>query len=190
MRIGVYGGTFDPPHIGHLLLASDATESLKLDTLIFVPSSTQPLKADTPALASPSERLEMIRLATAGDPRYSVESAEIEREGLSFTVDTLELLAGRHPEAELFLLMGEDSLGTFDRWRSPARIRELATIAVMTRGAPADSRQRADGVLGVSTRRIDVSSTEVRERVQRGRSIHGFVPEAVEEFIKSRRLYR
>ena len=190
MRIGVYGGTFDPPHVGHLLLACDALESLRLERVTFVPSSTQPLKADSPALASPPDRLEMVRLATAGDERYTVEGAEIEREGLSYTVDTLELLSRRSSGAELFLLMGEDSLATFERWRSPERIRELATIGVMSRGKGAVNGARRDGVLDVSTRRIDVSSTEIRARVHSGKSIRGFVPEAVEEFIRSRRLYR
>jgi len=190
VRIGVYGGTFDPPHVGHLLLACDALESLRLERVTFVPSSTQPLKADSPALASAPDRLEMVRLATAGDERYTVEGAEIEREGLSYTVDTLELLSRRSPGAELFLLMGEDSLATFERWRSPERIRELATIGVMSRGKGAVNGARRDGVLDVSTRRIDVSSTEIRARVHSGKSIRGFVPEAVEEFIRSRRLYR
>ncbi len=188
--IGVFGGTFDPPHIGHLLLACDALESLRLERVTLVPSATQPLKADSPALASAADRLEMVTLATAGDARYAVEGAEIEREGLSYTVDTLELLSSGNPGAELFLLMGEDSLATFECWRSPGRIRELATIGVMSRGEGSVDGARRDGVLDVSTRRVDVSSTEIRARVRGGKSIRGFVPEAVEKFIQSRRLYR
>ena len=107
MRIGVFGGTFDPPHVGHLILAADAIDALRLDKLVLVPANAQPLKVETPAIASPEERLQMVELAVAGDDRYSVEDAEIRRPGLSFTVDTLEELARRNPGAELFLLVGE-----------------------------------------------------------------------------------
>lgn len=192
MRIGVFGGTFDPPHNGHLLLASDAREALALDRLIFIPAGAQPLKAATPAVASGQDRLEMVRLAVADDAYYSVDESEIDRKGLSYTVETLEQLAKRYPTAKLFLLLGEDSLATFDQWREPARIRELATLAAMRRAgvaAPGD-RRLPGGVMDVSTRRVDVSSTEIRERLRAGKSIKGFVPESVERFIDARGLYR
>ena len=95
MRIGVFGGTFDPPHIGHLILAADACDALRLDRLIFVPAAAQPFKVETPAVASPADRLEMVRLAVGDDPRYAVEDTEIRREGLSYMVDTLEEIARR-----------------------------------------------------------------------------------------------
>lgn len=193
VRTGVFGGTFDPPHVGHLLLAADARESLNLDRLIFVPAGAQPLKVDTPPIASPQDRLEMVRLAVADDANYSVDDAEISRKGLSFTVDTLEHLSERYGGGQLFLLLGEDSLATFDKWRAPERIRELATIAVMRRGGGptgAGMSARAPGVLEVSARRVDVSSTEIRARLRAGKSIKGFVPESVERFIDDRGLYR
>ena len=192
MKIGVFGGTFDPPHVGHLLLASDARDSLSLDRLIFIPTGTQPLKVDSPPVASPQDRLEMVRLAVADDANYSVDDAEIGRKGLSFTVDTLEHLAGRFPSAKLFLLLGEDSLASFEQWREPARIRDLATLAVMRRhGARGGSVSPVpSGVLEVSARRVDVSSTEIRARLRDGKSIKGFVPEGVEQFIEARGLYR
>jgi nicotinate-nucleotide adenylyltransferase len=192
VRIGVFGGTFDPPHVGHLLVASDAREALKLDRLIFVPAGSQPFKVDTPPAASPRDRLEMVRLAVADDANYTVDDAEISRKGLSFTVDTLEHLSGKNPGAQLFLLLGEDALAGFDQWRNPGRIRELATVAAMRR-AGQDRPQyeaRTPEVLTVSTRRIDVSSTEIRERLREGKSIKGFVPESVERFIEARGLYR
>jgi nicotinate-nucleotide adenylyltransferase len=191
MRIGVFGGTFDPPHVGHLLLAADARDALALDRLIFVPAAAQPFKVDTPPVASPNDRLEMVRLAVADDAQYAVDEAEIVRKGLSYTVDTLEHLAGRHRGAELFLLMGEDALAGFPKWRNPERIRELATIAVMTRsdGDPS-SPSGVQGSVSVSTRRVDVSSTEIRERLHAGKTIKGFVPEGVERFIEARGLYR
>src|SRR2546423_1222600 len=196
VRIGVFGGTFDPPHVGHLILAADAFEALRLDKLVFVPARAQPLKVERPAVATSKERLEMVRLAIAGDARYSVDDTEISRAGLSFTVDTLEGLSAKFEGAQLFLLLGEDSLRTFDRWKNPERIRELATLAVMHRAAAREVMKRArpsskrKGVETLSTRQVDVSSTEIRQRLSDGRSIKGFVPESVEKFIASRRLYR
>jgi nicotinate-nucleotide adenylyltransferase len=192
VRIGVFGGTFDPPHVGHLLMATDAREALKLDRLIFVPAGAQPFKIGTPPVASGQDRLEMVRLAVADDANYVVDDAEINRKGLSFTVDTLEHLSERNPAAQLFLLLGEDVLAGFEQWRNPARIRELATLAVVRRADASGSRVDpiAPGVLTVSTRRVDVSSTEVRERRRAGKSIKGLVPESVERFIDVRGLYR
>jgi nicotinate-nucleotide adenylyltransferase len=192
VRIGVFGGTFDPPHVGHLILASDAREALRLDTLVFVPAATQPFKVHTPPVASPQDRLEMVRLAVAGADDYSVDDTEIDRKGLSFTVDTLEQLSRKNQGAELFLLLGEDTLAGVDQWRNPGRIRELATLAVMRRSGPEGSPVMpiAAGAIAVSTRRVDVSSTEIRERLRAGRSIKGFVPESVERFIEARGLYR
>ena len=192
MRIGVLGGTFDPPHIGHLLVANDAREALELDRLIFVPAGAQPFKVDTPPVASGQDRLEMVRLAVSDDANYVVDDAEINRKGLSFTVDTLEHLSERNPAARLYLLMGEDVLAGFEKWRSPARIRELATLVAVSRGGLAESAAdpATSAVLRVSTRRVDVSSTEIRERRRAGKSIKGFVPESVERFIDVRGLYR
>jgi nicotinate-nucleotide adenylyltransferase len=192
VRIGVFGGTFDPPHVGHLILASDAREALRLDRLIFVPAATQPFKVHAPPIASPPDRLEMVRLAVANDANYVVDDTEIGRKGLSFTVDTLEHLSRENPGAEFFLLLGEDALAGIEGWRNPKRIRELATVAVMRRS---DSERApvaivAGSVTNVSTRRVDVSSTEIRERLRAGKSIKGFVPESVERFIEARGLYR
>lgn len=191
MRIGVFGGTFDPPHVGHLLLAADARDALGLDRLIFVPARAQPLKVETPPIASAQDRLEMVRLAVADDAQYTVDEAEINRRGLSYTVDTLEHLAGRHRGAELFLLLGRDALAGFPKWRNPERIRELATLAVMERSweEPSPAANVGD-VVSVSTRRVDVSATEIRARLRAGKSIKGFVPESVEQFIEARGLYR
>ena len=191
MRIGVFGGTFDPPHVGHLLLAADARDALKLDRLILVPAGAQPLKIETPAVASAQDRLEMVRLAVSDDANYSVDDTEINRKGLSYTVDTLEHLSAQYPGGELFLLLGEDAVASFDQWRAPERIRELATVAVMRRARPHGTNSAlASGVIELSTRRVDVSSTEVRARLRAGKSIKGFVPESVERFIDARGLYR
>jgi len=189
LRIGVLGGSFNPPHIGHLVIASDAFEALELDRLLIVPASANPLKGIGAAGATSEQRLEMVRLTFGGDPRFEVSSMEMERGGLSYTVDTLESLKALHPGAELTLLVGMDSLRTMDRWKQPDRIRELARLAVLTRSGNDDSAVPA-GVTVVTTRRVDVSASEIRARVAAGRSIRGFVVESVERYISAAELYR
>ena len=207
MRVGLLGGTFDPPHVGHLLAAIDAYERLALDRLAFVPAATQPLKAGRPT-APASERLAMLRLLVGDDPRFSVDPVEIDREGLSYTVETLDAYARRHPGAELFFLAGADVLTSFARWREPARVLTLARLVLLMRAAadvpdafPAVETEsarlaRAIGVasdrapLVIETRRVDVSATEIRERVRMGKSIRGFVPDAVAAHIAAAGLYR
>ena len=194
MRLGVFGGTFDPPHVGHLLIAIDALERLALDRLILVPAGTQPLKVGAIS-ASPADRLAMTRLLVGDDPRFAVDPIEIERGGISYMVDTLATLAARWPGAELYLLAGADVLGTFHRWRAPDRVRSLATLAVLTRTATDEAPPTPPALPGgpplfVPTRRIDVSSTEIRARLRAGQSIRGFVPEAVADYIRSAGLYR
>ena len=199
MRLGIFGGTFDPPHVGHLLAASDVFEQLALDRLLFVPAAIQPLKAKR-TTASGEHRLAMVRLTIGDDARFGVDSVELDREGLSYTVDTLREFARQFPSAELFFLVGADVLSTFAQWRDPHSVLELATLVVMTRRAD-DGTQELDDTIGldaelarrmtrVATRRFDVSSTEIRERVRAGRSIHGFVTDAVAEYIGSHGLYR
>jgi nicotinate-nucleotide adenylyltransferase len=187
VRLGIFGGSFDPPHVGHLLVVTDAVEALQLDHLVFVPAAIQPLKSGQPVTA-PHHRLAMVRLLTAGDPRFSVDPIEIDRDGLSYTVETLTTFAERHPEAERFFLVGTDVLASFGQWRDPERVLRLATLAVMQREG--DRGRIPKGAVRVETRRVDVSSTEVRERVRTGHAIRGFVPEAVAAYIAEQRLYR
>lgn len=187
MRIGVLGGSFNPPHIGHLLIASDAYEALGLDRLLIVPAAANPLKGYDDGAPSGAERVQMVEDTFGSDPRFQVSPMEIERGGLSYTVDTLETLAQQNPGAELILLLGMDSLRTMDRWKGPDRIRELARLAILARGEePASLPQ---GATMVTTRRIDVSSTEIRSRVAAGLPIRGFVAESVERFIFTAKLY-
>jgi nicotinate-nucleotide adenylyltransferase len=186
LRLGVFGGSFNPPHVGHYLIASDAFEALELDKLLIVPAAANPLTG-LDAAAPPLDRLRMAELAFAGDPRFEVSAMEIERGGLSYTVDTLEALAAGYAGAELVLLLGMDALQSMDRWKRPERIRELARLAVLTRGG--DDVSLPEGVRAVTTRRIDVSSTEIRSRIAAGKSIKGFVSDTVEEFISTAKLY-
>ncbi len=191
MRIGLLGGSFDPPHLGHLLAAGDAHEALALDTLVFIPAAVQPLKAGQVG-ASATQRLAMTHLLVGDDARFEVSSVEIDRGGLSYTVDTLRTLAAAWPSAELFWLVGADVLESFAKWKEPAAIMKLATLVVMQRaGGESPNLALLPGHPRLlATRRIDISSTEIRERVRQEKSIRGFVPEAVAAYISAERLYR
>lgn len=191
MRHGVLGGTFDPPHVGHLLAASDAFEALGLDRLSFVPAAVPPFKSRT-VRASPEQRLRMLELTVGDDPRFDVCRLELDRVGLSYTVDTLGELAKGAPGATLFLLIGEDLATQVASWRESARIAKLAQIAVLVRGGAAapSALESSLPMIRLTTRRVDVSSTEVRDRVRAGRPIHGFVTAAVAAFIDAAGLYR
>lgn len=191
VRLGILGGTFDPPHVGHLLAASDAVEALALDRLLFVPAAVQPFKARR-VTAPPAARLRMLELMVGDDPRFAVDPIEIDRSGLSYTVETLAALAAREPGARRFLLIGEDLASQIASWREPRRIAELAEIVVLARGDGGDARASADGLrmTRIDTRRVDVSSTEIRERVRAGRPIRGFVTDAVAAYIAETGLYR
>ena len=189
MRLGIYGGSFDPPHLGHLLPVLDAAEQLGLDGVRFVPAAIQPLKVGR-ASASPADRLAMTERLVQGIPGFSVDPAEIGRPGLSYTVDTLAGVAADVPGAELFLLLGADAYALFDQWRDPERVRALATVVVLVRGDGTPSPRELPGVRVLQSRRVDISSTELRARVRDGRTIRGFVPDAVADYIAERRLYR
>jgi len=191
VRLGILGGTFDPPHIGHLLAAVDAYEALVLDRLFLVPANAQPLKAGL-AAAPAHQRLAMVKLLISGDDRFAADAVEIERAGLSYTVDTLKTFAQRFPDAERFFLVGEDAMTAFGEWRAPEQIVKLARLAILRRpGATVGPAVIApEGTIALATRLVDVSSTEIRQRVRAGRSIRGFVPESVAKFIETERLYR
>ncbi|MDX2184139.1 MAG: nicotinate-nucleotide adenylyltransferase [Gemmatimonadaceae bacterium] len=198
MRLGVFGGTFDPPHFGHLLLASDAVERLSLDRVIFVPAYRQPLK-DGRGGASPMQRLAMTALLIGDDPRFVLDGSEVERGGLSFTVDTLRDLHRRYRGADFHLLLGTDAVELLPKWREPAEVLRLARLVVVGRGdlgATVPEAVRALAVAGageplvLAARRFDVSSTEIRARLAEGRPIRGFVPDAVAAYIAGHGLYR
>jgi nicotinate-nucleotide adenylyltransferase len=191
VRLGVLGGTFDPPHIGHLLAASDACEALALDKVLFVPAKVPPYKSRT-VQASPEQRLEMLALTLGNDPRFEASRLELERDGLSFTVDTLDALAKGTPGVSLFMLIGEDLAAQIAGWRDASRIADLATIVVLVRATTAtqSALESTLPMTKLATRRIELSSTEIRDRVRAGRSIHGFVTDAVSAFIDAAGLYR
>jgi nicotinate-nucleotide adenylyltransferase len=201
MRLGLFGGSFDPIHYGHLILAETCRETLCLDEVWLVPASTPPHK-QTQDRAAAKHRLQMIELALAGHEQIRASSVEIDRGGVSYTVDTLAQVHALHPQATLFLLMGADSLRDLPTWREPARICELAIPAVVRRGG---SPEPDFGVLAslVSAERlamirsaqvempaIELSSTDLRERVRTGKSLRFRTPRAVEKYIETQGLYR
>jgi nicotinate-nucleotide adenylyltransferase len=190
VRLGIYGGTFDPPHLGHLLPVIDAAEQLELDSVRFVPASVQPLKVGR-ATAGAADRLAMTERLVRGIPGFTVDPAEIDRPGLSYTVETLAGLATEFAGAELFLLLGADAFALFEQWREPDRVRSLATLVVMARGdGNTPATRTMPGVQVLQSRRVDISSTELRARVRDGRTIRGFVPDAVADYIAEHRLYK
>ena len=197
------GGTFDPPHIGHLLAASDACDLLPVDRLIFVPAAQQPLKQHQPSTPA-THRLRMLQLMAEGDSRFDVDEIEIQRTGLSFTVDTLEEYARRFPDAERYFLLGVDAFALLDQWREAARVVSLAHLVVLNRAldgsdsSPAAVTGKVHAIGGpaaasprvLDSRRIDVSSTEIRARAREGKPIRGFVTDAVAQYIEFNGLYR
>ena len=189
MRLGILGGSFDPPHLGHLIPAIDAAEALGLDGIRFVPAWSQPFKAGL-AFATPDQRLAMTERLVYGIPGFAVDRSEIDRGGLSYTVDTVSQVAVANPMAELVLILGADAYALFEQWREPERIRALASIAVLQRGGDAPPSQGAGPVQVLKTRRVDISSTELRARVADGRTIRGFTPDAVVDYVAEHRLYR
>ena len=198
-RVGVLGGTFDPPHLGHLWLASLAADAMQLHRVLFMPAAQPPHKARG-AVTRATDRLLMTRLAIAAEPRFEICPLELERPGPSFTVDSLRQLRDMEPDGtRLFLIMASDSLAAIDTWREPDRILELAEWIVGPR-PDATSPDRAALVdrFGAAAERIHVlegpslaiSSSAIRERVAAGRTIGYLVPRAVEELILERGLYR
>jgi nicotinate-nucleotide adenylyltransferase len=200
MRLGVFGGTFDPVHLAHLIVAERCREAARLDRVLFVPAMQPPHKAGVP---TPFERrVEMLELALAGSEHFAVDQAERERPGPSYTADLLAQLASRDAGAELFLILGGDSLAQLHQWYAPERIVALATLLVVARpgSEPPDLaglRQRL-GLAAEAPLRVEVvpapllelSSSDIRQRCRLGQSIRYLVPRAVEVYIHERRLYR
>ncbi len=198
-RFGVFGGTFDPPHLGHLAIAEWARDRLGLDRVIFVPAGTPPHKLDR-RRSSSAARLAMTRLATRGQPGFAVSTMETRRRGPSFTIDTLRLLRREHPRARWYLILGGDSLDDFASWKEPEAIARLATVVVAGRPAPrrgsranahgARARGRVRGAIRLDNPEVAISSSLVRARARAGRSIRMLVPDSVARYIERHGLYR
>jgi nicotinate-nucleotide adenylyltransferase len=200
-RVGVFGGTFDPIHQGHLILAEQAREQGRLDQVWFVPAPHPPHKGEV-VITRFEQRVEMLALALAGNPAFQINEIEKERPGPSFTVDTLTELQRRHPEHTFFLLVGSDSLNDIHKWHEPLRLLQLAGLMVRERpGHPLPTADEVRARLGcpanmalhlevIHTPLIDISSSDLRSRAAQGRSLRYFLPRAVETYIQEKRLYR
>ena len=192
-RIGIFGGTFDPPHFGHLALAEWARAELGLDRVLFVPAGRPPHKTRTTS-SSAAHRLAMTRLAVRGNAAFRVEPLETRRRGPSFTADTVRALAARWPAAKLHLLLGEDMYATFDTWREPEAIAERAVLAVALRpGArvprPVRAAAQGRGTVWLRNPGLEISSSVLRVRARRGLSLRYLVPDAVARYIARHALY-
>ena len=193
MRIGVFGGTFDPVHLGHLRAAETAREALALDLVAFVPSAVPPHRGAP--LSAADDRLEMARLATAQHAQFAAWDIELRRAGTSYTVDTMAALVAERPCDSFVLLVGADTWPEMPLWREPQRLFSLVEVAVAERpGAPLPPIERpfpdARLVHAVRGPSLAISATAIRERVRLGRSVRYLVPDPVAEYILSRRLYR
>lgn len=195
MRIGLYGGTFDPIHLGHLILAEQCREQHELDEVWFIPAGDPPHKSGRDITDS-LHRVMMVELATASNEHFRVDRRELTRTGRSYSVDTLQQIADEHPSDKLFFLVGSDSLRDFPTWHRPERIAQLATIVAVNRGE--DTIGNVDAIVGTTIAEsvqltqipgIEISSSGIRERVKTGRAIRYFVPTDVEDYIESHRLY-
>lgn len=183
-KIGIYGGTFDPIHVGHLILARDACETLALEKMIFVPAAMSPHKMDRTVSAA-GIRLEMVRKGTEGEPRFEVDDCELRRDPPSYTIDTVEIIQRRESNAQIFYCFGEDNLAGLTSWHRFDELRRLVQFVVLDRRG---FENKTD--YPVIRRHIDISATEIRKRVAEERSIRYLVPRAVEEIIRREELYR
>jgi nicotinate-nucleotide adenylyltransferase len=182
-KIGIYGGTFDPIHQGHLILARDARERFELETIILVPAATSPFK-EAP-VASPADRLAMLKAAVQGDDGFAIDEFEIQRPPPSYTINTVENIQKREGKAELIYLIGGDNVSSLTKWRRFDDLQKVVRFVVLDR-----TGFETNPIYPVVQRKIDISATEIRKRVALRRSIRYLVPEAVAEIIHRRGLYQ
>lgn len=190
MRLGLYGGTFDPVHLGHLLVAQAALEELELDRLIFIPAAQSPFKPGTqPAPAA--VRARMLRMALSGRERYQVDTWEIQRGGISYSIDTARHFQQQFPAANLLWLIGADHVPTLPQWREATELAARVEFVVIPRpGEPAAALPLPFRLRQLRGWPLKLSSSEIRERVRSGRPITGLVPPGIEALIQDERLYR
>jgi len=184
MRIAIYGGTFDPVHHGHLILAREAIETLRLQKVIFVPAAVSPFKESAP-VASSEIRLSMLRAATKDEIGFAVDDCELRRPPPSYTIDTVEDIQRRERDAEIYCLIGEDNVAELAKWHRFAELEKIVRFVVLDRTGSAFNYS-----CEIIRRRIDISATEIRNRIASAKSIRYFVPQAVEEIIRREKLYQ
>ncbi len=192
MKIGIYGGTFNPPHVGHLITVESVRESLALDRIIFMPSFISPHKQEGEESSS-HHRFTMTKIAIASNSRFDISREEIEKENISYTIDTLRHLRDIYENGSFYLIIGMDNYITFHLWKEPKQILEHSTVVVMNRP---NYPQRMNEIIGttnvifVDVPDIDVSSSDIRQRIKRGKSVKYLVPDEVERYIIDNGLYK
>lgn len=199
-RIGIMGGTFDPIHIGHLILGETAYHQFQLDKILFMPAGNPPHKQARENRATDRQRVDMVRLAIASNPHFSLSLEEMHREGYTYTYRTLERLKKQNPDTEYYFILGADSLYTFDEWREPGRILGACTILVGTRNHTSDEKlDRAiqhlekkyqGNIQKLESLNIDISSKMIRSWIEEGRSLAYYVPDQVIEYIQKNNIYK
>lgn len=182
-KIAIYGGTFDPIHHGHLIVAREALEKLGADEVIFIPARVSPLRKTAP-IAGDEIRLLMIQTAIEKEPGFAMDDCELRRPPPSYTIDTVEQIRQLKGDATIYCLIGEDNVGKLTKWRRFGDLEKMVRFVVLDR-----TGQQPSHVYPVIRRKIDISATEIRKRVATGRSIRYFVPPAVEEIIRREKLY-
>lgn len=199
MRVGILGGTFDPVHYGHLLLAETCRDEFNLDEVLLIPAAAPPHKPDA-VITDVKDRVNMLEFAASGVREFSVDQRELKREGPSYTVDTLQELHDEDSSRELFFLMGADSLNELHTWKEPARIAELATIVAVNRGG-VDFIERgklfrsmpdrvASSIQFVTMPSMEISASQIRQRVRDGKTIRFLLPRSAEVYIAEKGLYK
>jgi nicotinate-nucleotide adenylyltransferase len=188
-RIGIFGGTFDPPHIAHLIIAEQAVQQLKLDIVYFIPAYIPPHKGHG-GMVSANHRWQMVRKAIAGNKKFHTSDIELKRKGISYTVDTLHAFKDQYPKSKLFFILGGDNYRQFRLWKSPEEILALATIVVYHRpGVKQKMNIRNRTAVFLKGAMFELSSTMIREQLHRGESIKYLVSPVVERYIHKRSLY-
>jgi len=191
-RLGILGGTFDPVHSGHLILAEQLKEELKLQKVIFIPSANPPHKGNC-SVSSAEDRLKMVKLAIRDNPDFLISDIELKREGKSYTIDTLTQLLKLYKDYGLFFLLGSDAIDELPTWKEPDKIFQKVKVVIALRPGfdrinPENRFVKKSFLIPING--LNISSTQVRERVKQGKSIRYLVPRGVEEFIQSKNLYR
>ena len=187
--IAVFGGSFDPVHNGHVMIARSALAELELDRLIVMPAAQSPFKPDQ-ALVPAAARMEMLRAAFSGEPEIEISSWELDRGGVSYSIETLRALAAEHPEAQLFYLIGADHVATLPQWREADALAAAATFVVVPRpGAPEEVFPQPFSGRYLQGKPMAISASEIRDRLRAGRSVANFVPPPVAQLLNSMQIY-
>jgi nicotinate-nucleotide adenylyltransferase len=186
MKIGILGGTFNPPHIGHLILAQEMLDELKLDKIFFIPTNNPPHKRGNQL--EPRKRFLMTKLAAAGNPKFKVLDLELKRKGKSYTVDTIVELKNKYSKDNFYLIIGSDLAKDFKKWKNSEKIKKMVTvIAAKRRGS---SFRSSKSFKQMDIIQIELSSSQVRERIKKGKTVKYLIPERVENYIKKNNIYK